>query len=157
MFSRVCQIAIASTALLFASASPAQDDDDPRFRRSLAPATASFVLKPDGKPDRLEFDFGRARGTGWLSNQGDVQMETWVQHRGLLCATYETGIRFGKGSPGCTGVEWLAPVHWLTRKRQCNNALVLHTGNDIDTHMATLYSQVTCAERMLRCEGRCSQ
>lgn len=141
--------------LLAAMTAGAQDDDDPRYRRNMAPATTSFFLNKEGRPDRLEFDFGRARGTAWLTPQGDLRVETWVQHRGLLCGTYEIGIRFGHGESGCTNVEWLAPVHWLTSKRQCNNALMQHVGNDIDPHMAEVFDRVTCAERMVRCSGRC--
>lgn len=150
-----CMLALVM-ALTAIGAVAQDDDDDPRYRRNVAPAANSFMLNKEGRPDRLEFDFGRARGTAWLAQQGDLRVETWVQHRGLLCATYEVGIRFGHGESGCTNVEWLAPTHWLTSKRQCNNALMQHVGSDIDPHMATLFDRVTCAERMVRCSGRCN-
>lgn len=130
-------------------------DDDPRDRRRMSPAVPSASFTGDGRPDRKDFDFGRSVGRAWLAAGGELKIDSWVQHSGLLCATYETGIRFGRGEHGCTGVQWLAPTHWLTRVRQCNNALMQHTGADTDDHMASVFDQVTCAERLLRCEGNC--
>ena len=38
-------------------------------------------------------------------------------------------------------------------KQEHPRALVV--GNDIDPHMAEVFDRVTCAERMVRCSGRC--
>ncbi|MBI1394724.1 MAG: hypothetical protein GC151_02000 [Betaproteobacteria bacterium] len=133
----------------------AQDDIDPRFGQKMAPAVASISLEKGHAPDRKDFDFGRSAGKAWLADLGELGVQVWVQHRGLLCATYEVGIRFGQGIHGCTEVKWLAPVHWVTRRRQCNNALIEHVGVDTDEHMVSVFDQVTCAERLIRCEGNC--
>ncbi|MBK8017267.1 MAG: hypothetical protein IPK20_11465 [Betaproteobacteria bacterium] len=143
------------TGMLLIRSAAAQEDPDPRFRGLIAPAVASFSLSADGKPDRKDFDFGRNVGKAWLASKGEVKIDTWVQHRGLRCARYEVGIRFGEGDHGCTNVRWLAPVHWLTSINQCNNALMQHAAVDTDEHMVDFFDQVTCAERIVRCEGNC--
>lgn len=140
---------------LWTAAASAQGDEDPRFSRRMAPAVPSISMEAGHGPDRKDFDFGRSVGKAWLADLGEIRVDIWVQHRGLLCATYEVGIRFGQGTHGCTEVQWLAPVHWLTSRRQCNNALVEHVGADTDEHMVALFGQVTCAERLIRCEGNC--
>lgn len=149
-------LVILLSALLLAPAAQAnEDDDDAGFRRQLAPA----VLGPKiGNTEaRKEFNFGRSIGRAWLAPGGELQIDSWVQHRGLLCATYETGIRFGAGENGCADAEWLAPTHWLTSHRQCNSALMNHVGTDTDPDIVRLFGNVTCAQRVLRCSGNCAK
>lgn len=154
MSSRVIQRLVLAALLPLAFAALAQDDD-PAYRHNQAPAVKVPGLGVESN-ERLEFTFGRGNSTAWLAPQGELHLDTWVLHRGFRCATYEVGIRFGHGTSGCADVEWLAPTHWLTSRRQCNNALVNHVGSDIDTHMATLYPRVTCAVRLVRCvSGNC--
>jgi hypothetical protein len=135
----------------------AQEDDgiDPRFGRRTARAVPSLSFEKGDPINRKDFDFGRNIGKAWLAERGELKIETWIEHRGLLCATYEVGIRFGRGEPACTDVDWLAPIHWLTSRRQCNSAIVQHTGVDTDEHMVAVFDQVTCAERVVRCTGNC--
>lgn len=143
---------LAAVAL---SAAAQEDDIDPRFGRRMAPAVPAVSLEQDGSIDRKDFDFGRSIGKAWLARKGELKVDIWVQHRGLLCATYEVGIRFGEGSRGCTDVNWLAPVHWITERRQCNNAIIQHVGVDTDEHIMMTFERVTCAERVVRCKGNC--
>ena len=133
----------------------AQNDEDPAIRRAKAPAVPAIAVTKDNKTDRLEFNFGRNRGEAWLARTGELYVDTWVQHHGLLCSTYEVGVRFGHGEPGCTGVRWLAPAKYVTSLRQCNNAVVEHSGTDTDVVLAPQFSEVTCAERMIRCVSGC--
>ena len=154
-------VALLFASLTFSSSflAPAvhanEDHDDAGFRRQIAPA----VLGPKlgNTAARKEFNFGRSIGRGWLAPAGELQLDSWVQHRGLLCATYETGIRFGAGENGCADAQWLAPAHWLTSHRQCNNALVHHLGTDTDPDMIAAFDRVTCAQRLVRCSGNCSK
>jgi hypothetical protein len=154
-------VALLFASLTLSSLFPApaafanEDDDDAGFRRQLAPA----VLGPKlgNTAARKEFGFGRSIGRAWLAPAGELQLDSWVQHRGLLCATYETGIRFGAGENGCADAQWLAPAHWLTSHRQCNNALVHHLGTDTDPDMVAAFDRVTCAQRVVRCSGNCSK
>lgn len=148
-------IPAALVVATLASAAMAQNDDDPAIRRAKAPAVAAASVTTDKKSDRLEFNFGRNRGEAWLARTGALYIDTWVQHNGLLCSTYEVGIRFGHGEPGCTGVQWLAPAKYVTNLRQCNNAIVEHTGTDTDVAIAEQFGEVTCAERMVRCVSGC--
>lgn len=152
---RVTRVAILP-ALLWALPLLAQDDEDPAIRRANAPAVPAIAITADGKTDRLEFDFGRNRGKGWLARKGELYVETWVQHRGLLCAKYEVGVRFGHGDPGCANVQWLAPAKYVTSRTQCNNAIVQHIGVDTEYVLRADFEQVTCAQRMIRCaSGSC--
>lgn len=127
--------------------------DAPGYRSNFAPARPSVSITPDGRHQRLEFDFGRNRGTGWLARNGEMLLDTWVQHRGLLCAEYEVGLRFGVGLPGCTNVRWVSNVRWVARRNQCNNAIVNHVGGDTDEMLAPVFETVTCAERVVHCSG----
>jgi len=131
-------------------------DEDPAIRRANAAAVPAIAITADGKTDRLEFDFGRNRGKAWVARKGELYVETWVQHTGLLCATYEVGVRFGHGDPGCGDVEWLGSAKYVTRRTQCNNALVQHIGADTKVDLGDKFDRITCAQRMIRCvKGSC--
>lgn len=146
---------LLATWLAGQAAALAQVTDDPRQQGRMAPAVVSIAAGSEGGAGRKEFDFGRSVGKASLALRGDVSIDTWVQHRGLLCARHDTGVRFGQGSHGCNDVEWLTPPIWLTSVRQCNNALMQHTGVDTDDRLAAVFERVTCAQRLTRCEGRC--
>ena len=104
-------------------------------------------------PARLDFLFGDTRG--WLDSDGVWNVSADVTHRGLLCATYELGVRFGVGEPGCDNVQWLGAVRYVTAERQCNNATVRQSGGDKQPELARDFSRITCAERVVRCTGNC--
>ena len=103
--------------------------------------------------ERMDFDFGSIRA--WLLSDGNWHIEGTVQHRGALCGEYRLGIQFGIGSPGCANVEWLAQPGYATYKRQCNNALVRHVGGDNDPVAAREFDRISCAQRLIDCEGNC--
>jgi hypothetical protein len=153
----VTTCAVLLIALPGAPAALAQvDDENPAIRRANAPAVPAIAVTASGKTDRLEFDFGRNRGKGWVARKGELYVETWVQHRGLLCATYEVGVRFGHGDPGCANVQWLGPARYVTSRVQCNNAIVEHVGVDTEFQLRADFDQITCAQRMIRCvSGSC--
>jgi hypothetical protein len=139
-------------APLFAAGGAASASDGILDRRS-TPARHPALLMPGGKAERLEFDFGQVKG--WLSRKGEWYFEGEIPHRGLLCGTYELGIRFGIGNPGCANVEWASEPYFVTRHLQCNNATVAHAGGDFDPGLAPIFDRVTCAERVVRCNGVC--
>ncbi|MCW5623547.1 MAG: hypothetical protein KIT73_02380 [Burkholderiales bacterium] len=136
--------------LLTALAATAADEET-NYRRAMAPALPSVSITADGKPQRLEFDFGRDRGTAWLARKGEMYVDTWVRHYGLLCSTYEVGLRFGQGNPGCANVEWFDDPTWLTSRKQCNDAVVNHIGVNTDIELQKVFEKATCAERLIRC------
>jgi hypothetical protein len=102
---------------------------------------------------RLDFFFGDIRA--WLREDGNWHIEGSIQHRGALCGTYELGIQFGIGSPGCANVEWMGTPVYVTSRRQCNSALLNHIGGDVDPAAAGAFNQINCAQRLIRCTGNC--
>jgi len=132
---------------------------------SAAPASADEVRKLATEPRRtseiggaqslarLDFFFGDIRA--WLLQDGNWHIEGNVQHHGALCGEYELGIQFGIGSPGCANVEWLGTPVYVTQRRQCNNALLHHSGGDLDHAAAEAFGNINCAQRLVRCTGNC--
>ena len=116
------------------------------------PRRASNV-GPPGSPARLDFFFGDIHA--WLLQNGDWHIEGNIQHRGALCATYELGIQFGIGSPGCANVNWIGIPAYATMRTQCNNALLFHSGSDLDPDAADIFDQINCGQRLIRCTGNC--
>jgi hypothetical protein len=122
-------------------------------QRSQAAAQYTRVTMEGYKLQRKDFRFGNF--TGWVKRGGEWHIEGPVQHRGLLCGTYEVGMRFGVGKPDCTDVQWVSDVHYVTTHAQCNEAEVPHSGNDIDASLADQFDAISCAERVVRCSGNC--
>ena len=104
-------------------------------------------------PARLDFDYGDIHA--WLLADGNWHIEGTVRHRGALCAQYQLGIQFGIGSPGCANVEWFGQGRYVTYHVQCNNALVRHSGGDLNPLAAQNFERITCGQRLIRCEGNC--
>lgn len=122
-------------------------------QRSQAAAQFPQIASEGFKLQRKDFRFGGY--TAWLKRGGEWQIEGPVRHRGLICGTYELGVRFGVGSPDCTDVRWLSPVTFVTSHTQCNDAEVPHAGNEIDPGLRDAFDAITCAERVVRCSGNC--
>jgi hypothetical protein len=97
------------------------------------------------------FDFD-----GFLLGDGTWQIVSRVPHGRLLCATYEVGARFGVGSPGCTDVKWLSDLSFVTQQRQCNQAVVVHSGGQTEPQLGTALPNVSCVEHVVRCTGNCN-
>ena len=107
---------------------------------------------PD-QPARITF---RQQGmSGWLDETGAWQIRREVRHNRLRCGTYETGIQLGRGSPACTGVEWLTDVGYATQLRHCNSATRLHEGGGRFSRPGNALEGVTCVRVVVRCEGTC--
>ena len=102
---------------------------------------------------RLDFFFGDIRA--WLLQDGNWHIEGNIQHRGARCGTYELGIQFGVGSPGCANVEWIGMPTYVTQRRQCNSALMTHKGGDQNAVAADEFDQINCAQRLINCSGKC--
>ncbi len=106
-----------------------------------------------GKKQQLDFNYGNAKAT--LRQTGDIIIEATVFHKGLLCATYSAGMRFGKGNPGCVEVKWLTEPKYMTSRKQCNSAVIIHSGADMDVDAAKLYDKISCGQLLLKCVGNC--
>lgn len=120
-----------------------------------APAQITYSLSARPKPERLDFDFRVGDARAWINDNGDFQVSGWIQHAGLLCATYRMGVRFGVGSPGCLNVEWITEPLFVTFERQCNDARLEHTGGDSDAALGKRLAAISCGERVVRCTGYC--
>jgi hypothetical protein len=107
----------------------------------------------DRSPARLDFYYGDIRA--WLLEDGNWHIEGNVQHRGAFCGQYELGIQFGIGSPGCANVDWLGTPVYVTKRRHCNNAMLQHSGGDLDYRAARDFDRINCAQRLIRCSGNC--
>jgi hypothetical protein len=138
---------------------PAQEPGtDDVVTGTTAVARPSPLFLPDGTPERLDFKFGETKDgefKAWLRHKGGWEMDGWVQHAGLLCATYRVGVRFGAGKPGCTDVQWLSDVVYATEQRQCNSSSMRHIGGDVSASLGKDFARVTCAERVINCRGNC--
>lgn len=120
---------------------------------STAIARSGMEWDKDGKPTRLEFDFGDFKA--WARKKGGWQIEGWINHSGLVCGTYYVMVRFGAGNPGCTNVKWFSDPRQVTQREQCNSASLAHQGGDLDFPWADRFDRITCAERIVRCSGNC--
>ncbi len=140
---------LALAALLAVRPAYAEDNNTRSVQARAYPAAQAGAAGPA----RLDFLFGDTRG--WLDSDGVWNASADVTHRGLLCATYELGVRFGAGEPGCNNVQWLGAVRYVTAERQCNNATVRQSGGDKQPELARDFSRITCAERVIRCTGNC--
>lgn len=132
---------------------PASADDWTVINRSAIPVRRDLGFAIDPKAARLEFkafDF-----SGYLLGDGTWQVSSPVTHRGLLCGTYEVGVRFGVGNPGCTDVAWLSEAVYVGRQRQCNESTVDHVGGETTPRLGYQLPYITCVERVVRCTGNC--
>jgi len=139
-----------ATAALSVAMSPAALASE---QRAQAPATFPNVQMEGFKLQRKDFRFGQF--TGWLKRDGTWHIEGPVRHNGLLCGTYEVGVRFGIGEQECTNVQWVSEVTYVTSNEQCNNAERPHSGTEIDDSLVGQFDAINCAERVIRCTGTC--
>jgi len=137
-------------ALLSVAMSPAAFASE---NRAQAPALFPNVQMEGFELQRKNFRFGEF--TGWLKRDGTWHIEGPVRHNGLLCGTYEVGVRFGIGEQECTNVQWISDVTYVTSNEQCNGAERPHSGTEIDDSLVGQFDAINCAERVIRCTGTC--
>jgi len=146
---------IVTAGLVVAGLVPALTaaDDWQVMNRNTAVVRPGLAFTTDPKAARIDFrtfDFN-----GFLLGDGSWQVSSPVTHRGLLCGTYEVGVRFGIGSPGCTDVTWLSEPMYIGSRRQCNESTVDHVGGETTPRLGSQLPSITCVERVLRCAGNC--
>ena len=150
--ARSIAIGLGLTALVTCLAPPGAYADF--VDRRIAAAKPDPFFGPDGRPQKLDFDFASLKG--WLRDKGGFHIEGYVAHDGFFCSTYEVGMRFGVGDAQCTQVKWVTEIAYMTRKRQCNTATVGHAASDYDPALAKVFHKINCAERVVRCTGQCT-
>ena len=145
----------ALCALIAGHAWPAEQQLESDESGISAPSRPTYSLDAKPQINRLDFDFRAGESTAWLNSNGDFHLHGWILHRGLLCATYKMGMRFGIGAPGCLNVEWMSDPVYVTSQYHCNGARVEHDGGDTALETGALIAKITCAERVIRCSGSC--
>ena len=103
----------------------------------------------------LTKEFQRSDTQGWIRETGTWNISKTVTHTGLRCATYETGIQLGKGTPACSQVEWLTDIEYGTRQTHCNSATLIHSGGGEFADMNGIVEASTCVRVVIRCRGAC--
>jgi hypothetical protein len=146
-------IGAAVLAIVGLAPVPAVADDWQIMNRSTTVVRPGLAFTTDPKAARIDFrafDF-----SGFLLGDGSWQVSSPVTHAGLVCGTYEVGVRFGIGSPGCTDVRWLSEPMFIGSRRQCNAPTVDHVGGETTPRLGSQLPGITCVEREVRCTGNC--
>ena len=128
-------------------------ESEPVIKKYSAVARKSIDFGRGAGPQKLEFRFDNA--SAWVRENGTFQLEAEIKHGWLLCGTYEVGINFGIGSPACTNVSWIGQPRYVSRRKQCNHAWMVHTGSDIESEVVGDFNQITCAQLLIKCTGKC--
>lgn len=118
-----------------------------------AVARKSVDFGVGASPQKINFKFDS--GSAWLRENGTFQVEAEIKHDSLLCGTYEVGIRFGIGSPACSNVSWISKTRFVSKRKQCNHAWMVHQGTDADTSVVDDMDIITCAQLVVKCTGKC--
>lgn len=132
---------------------PALADDWQIMSRDTAIVRPALAFTTDLRSARVDFSAFDFRG--FLLGDGSWQVSSPVTHNALRCGTYEVGVRFGTGNPGCTDVRWLSEPVFLGPRRQCNAATVIHSGGETSSQLGSQLPSITCVERIVRCVGTC--
>ncbi|MDA0236970.1 MAG: hypothetical protein O3B03_00490 [Proteobacteria bacterium] len=103
---------------------------------------------------RADFDFGAIKA--WLREDGHWQIEGDVMHRSGFCGTYQLGIQFGTGNPGCANVKWLTGPIYVTKRLQCNGAGAFHSGGNFSFPAKESFNDINCAQSAIKCNGKCN-
>jgi len=127
---------------------------EPVVKKYSAVARKSIDFGVGAEPQKLEFKFDGA--SAWVREDGSFHVEAEIKHGSLLCGTYRVGINFGIGKPACTNVNWVADPHYVTKRKQCNNAWMVHAGSGNDSHVVKNFNQITCAQILIKCTGKCN-
>ena len=90
---------------------------------------------------------------GTLDGSGAWSLRAEIDHPRLRCATYEAGVRVGRGDASCDNVEWLTAPQFGPERLQCNQATQVHTGSGrFDLPQGTAGS-INCVGVVVRCRG----
>ena len=120
-----------------------------------ATSSASKVMNySNNRLDKLEFKFSGA--SAWLNVKGDWHVKAAVKHNRLRCATYQIGIRFGKGGKGdngCKNPVWVTDYEYGTNAKQCNSAELEHIGGGYFSELENKIENITCAQIDIKCFG----
>jgi hypothetical protein len=147
------RLAILALCALAGSTPALADDPAAATVGRTAVARPAAEWNKDGKPVKLEFDFGDFKA--WARRDGSWGAEGGVQHHGLLCGTYTLSLRVGRGQPGCVDVRWFGEPRAVADVKLCNDAAGLLAGGNSEFRDVARFDEITCAERTISCGGNC--
>lgn len=110
-----------------------------------------------GEKAILNFEFDKEDElSGWVRQSGEWHLEGWIKHNSLRCGTYRLGMRFGKGGPACSNIKWITETKYASKRTQCNQTKMHHSGFESNTEISELYDEITCAQLVIQCTGICN-
>ncbi len=133
--------------------SDGQDSNAYRIVRMLEVPLKPSSEQGSGYPPARVFQ--HRESSGRIEKDGVWTITGPVTHNRIRCATYETGIQFGKGNPACSHVKWLTGIEYGTRQTHCNSATLIHRGGGKFTDVEGVFGTLTCARAVTRCSGAC--
>jgi hypothetical protein len=136
---------------------PTSRGDDPQDAPRIVQETRLPLQaeRADARPAERRWTFTGPSAQGSLDASGAWSLRAEIEHRRLRCATYEAGIRVGRGNASCENVEWLTAPQFGAERLQCNQATVVHTGSgSVDLPPSTV-GNVNCVGVLWRCRGAC--
>lgn len=108
-----------------------------------------------GQPLEYDFLFDKPSDLkAWLRDNGDMYVAGYIRHNHFRCGTYQLGVQFG-GGDGCVNVKWYSNPVYVSRHRQCNQAVLHHDGYQNDPKLASKFADITCAKLLIKCDGVC--
>lgn len=150
------RLGLSLLALLCAMSSTAVAEEASKVMSvRTAMAQPAFEFTKEGKPAKLEFNFGADDFTAWARRDGSWNAEGIVHHEGLQCGTYTLSLRLGQGEPGCINVKWFREPRAVAKTTLCNNADGTLAGGNTEFQDAARFDEITCAERSVSCTGTC--
>ena len=139
-----------------ASDEAARSDASPDAPRIIQETRLPLQTERAGaRPAERRWTFASQSIQGSLDGSGAWSLRAEVEHPRLRCATYEAGIRVGRGDASCDNVEWLTAPQFGPERRQCNQATVVHTGSGTFELPQSAVGSVNCVGVVLRCSGAC--
>jgi|GEM_PF-787419 len=141
-------------AILFFTLSVCSSANSESLKKITAVAKKPALVLPND-PVQLDFVFDKASDLkAWLRDNGNFLLQGYIRHNHFRCGTYQLGIQFGMGD-GCINVEWMAEPVYVSRHRQCNQAVLHHDGSGNIPEAAANFNKVTCAQLFIKCDGIC--
>jgi hypothetical protein len=90
---------------------------------------------------------------GSVDGSGAWSLRAEIDHPRLRCATYEAGVRVGRGDASCDNVEWLTAPQFGPERLQCNQATTVHAGNGRFDLPQSALGGINCVGVVVRCRG----
>jgi hypothetical protein len=141
-------------AILFLTASICGAVNAETLKKLTAVAKKPVLVLPNDIP-QLDFVFDKPSDLkAWLRDNGNFLLEGYIRHNHFRCGTYQLGIQFGVGD-GCANVDWLSEPIYISRERQCNQAVLHHDGSGNVPEAAARFGEVSCAQLFIKCDGVC--